>query len=683
MNHIICKLNALIFALLLSGPLLFGIDKSELVAIYPKTIPNKGQLDNQGPGTAWPIDPLYPLQHVDEIAEYYLGSGNWQDTFFVVFEPAVACSVKFAEIQWHDWGNANAFAAWYSDEAQSLYPGGSAPNRGESPVSPIGEWITDPAPNSALGSGNWELLDLGGYEFICGNPETFETDQFGIGFIKGSEMPHPRADRMDSKGIRETHTWFGGPWMATYPHDWGAYSSDLQNSVVIEVMMRVWVTYPWEMPILISDLSQKSNTFDTIGGYYVECRLEDDEPGINEVDQIQLHYSVNGDYAGYLDLEETAAGSGMYCTSIPGQNVNSEIQYWVECIDEAGLVSTSLIKEFQVIAPERPDADLLLIDDGLDDRFTAYWWALDNLGYYSEYWNVEENMGIDAAVINYGWNTIIAAGWGISSIPCLDEDNPYTGFLDGGGNLAIIDQDWFYAQGLPAIGNFTGGDFACDYFGVNEYYNDFTPVETNYSGVYGSEISNYWYGNSYQTYWDNSGIHMHPSELWADYFTLYPQAEMLFFGETDENTYGCSYENGFKTVFLSFMAEANCEISSSGYWTPGEDFTALLGNILNWFGTLEVEPVIELSANTFSLNQNYPNPFNAETTISFSLPAPSEIDASIYNIEGKLVETIFDGQKSGGLHNLKWNAVEFTSGIYFCRINSQFGSETMKLLLVK
>lgn len=71
----------------------------ELVPLYPKSTKTTSQIDKQGPGTCWPMDPYYPIQHVDENAEYYLGSGAAGDTFFVVFETTGDRSVHIAEVK--------------------------------------------------------------------------------------------------------------------------------------------------------------------------------------------------------------------------------------------------------------------------------------------------------------------------------------------------------------------------------------------------------------------------------------------------------------------------------------------------------------------------------------------------------------------------------------------------------
>ncbi|NQS98061.1 MAG: T9SS type A sorting domain-containing protein [candidate division Zixibacteria bacterium] len=666
------SLTVLVIALLTSS-----LMASDVYPLLPKALQDRG-INPQNY-----LDTEYPVSHHDGNAEYYLGSGALDDTFFVVFEPPAACIVKGVEVQWYNAGNINAFAAWYSEEAEALYPDGTAPNRGDSPVSPIGDWITSLVPNASPGYA-WADLDLEA-EWVVGDSVTLESDIFGVGWVKLDELPQCLADGMDVKGIRFTYTWFGGPWMEEYPNDWGAYSSDILFSTVVEVMMTVWVEYPWGMPILISNVSQKSNTFSYDGPYTVTCVLEDDPPGINEDDIVELHYKVNSGTEMVIDLERIAPGSDIFYADIPGQAIGSEISYWIETIDDGGLENFCLPKSFMVLEPNHPDADLLFVDDGTGDRWTAYHWAMDESGYYFECWDVGANKGIDESVTGYGWSTILVGGWGVSTVPALDDENAYSGFLDGGGNMALFDQDYFYANGLGATGTFVAGDFAYDYLGLNEYWNDPDVADDTYMGEGGDPIAGDFEDDHYVTYWDTLGLHMDPGSFWADYFSV-GAAEDIFYGVNDAETYGCKYENGFKTVFLSFMPEANGGYNPAGAhaFQAGDQFVTLVGNTLGWFETVGVPSgETELAPSTYSLNQNYPNPFNSSTLISFTLENAGMVTLKVYNMLGQEAATLIDQNLDAGPHMIHFDATGLTSGMYYYKLTAGNYEAAKSMLLVK
>ncbi|MCB0729362.1 MAG: T9SS type A sorting domain-containing protein, partial [Ignavibacteriae bacterium] len=84
----------------------------------------------------------------------------------------------------------------------------------------------------------------------------------------------------------------------------------------------------------------------------------------------------------------------------------------------------------------------------------------------------------------------------------------------------------------------------------------------------------------------------------------------------------------------------------------------------------------------FALNQNYPNPFNPSTKISYALPSKSRVSIKIFNNIGQLVETLFDGERNPGFHDVTWNA-KVASGVYYYTIKAGDFVETKKMVLLK
>lgn len=91
----------------------------------------------------------------------------------------------------------------------------------------------------------------------------------------------------------------------------------------------------------------------------------------------------------------------------------------------------------------------------------------------------------------------------------------------------------------------------------------------------------------------------------------------------------------------------------------------------------------EILPTRFELHQNYPNPFNPSTNISFDLPSKTPVRLCVYNILGQLVTTLIDDENSAGRHTVVWDAGTLASGIYFCRIESNSFTRTMKMVLMK
>lgn len=82
-------------------------------------------------------------------------------------------------------------------------------------------------------------------------------------------------------------------------------------------------------------------------------------------------------------------------------------------------------------------------------------------------------------------------------------------------------------------------------------------------------------------------------------------------------------------------------------------------------GTGVEEVLIPVSTNLY---QNYPNPFNPVTTIAYQIAEPCFVKLSIYDISGRLVETLVDENKSTGVYTVKWDAFNIVSGVYFYKI---------------
>ena len=85
----------------------------------------------------------------------------------------------------------------------------------------------------------------------------------------------------------------------------------------------------------------------------------------------------------------------------------------------------------------------------------------------------------------------------------------------------------------------------------------------------------------------------------------------------------------------------------------------------------------------FDLYRNFPNPFNPTTTISYDLPKTSDVALSIYDITGRLVETLVNKQQDAGNYQVQWDASRYSSGVYFYRIMAGNFLQTRKMLVLR
>jgi len=80
---------------------------------------------------------------------------------------------------------------------------------------------------------------------------------------------------------------------------------------------------------------------------------------------------------------------------------------------------------------------------------------------------------------------------------------------------------------------------------------------------------------------------------------------------------------------------------------------------------------------------NYPNPFNALTNIEFEIDIASNIDLSVYNANGLLVDNLLNQKKEKGLHTFSWNASELPPGMYIIKLRDDNRVLTHKCQLIK
>ncbi len=83
------------------------------------------------------------------------------------------------------------------------------------------------------------------------------------------------------------------------------------------------------------------------------------------------------------------------------------------------------------------------------------------------------------------------------------------------------------------------------------------------------------------------------------------------------------------------------------------------------------------------LFQNYPNPFNPSTTIRYLLPKAEYVNLKVYNVLGRSVEILVHEYQDAGYHSVTLRAEEFSSGVYFYRLEAGHFVETKKLLILR
>ncbi|MBN2414378.1 T9SS type A sorting domain-containing protein, partial [bacterium] len=88
------------------------------------------------------------------------------------------------------------------------------------------------------------------------------------------------------------------------------------------------------------------------------------------------------------------------------------------------------------------------------------------------------------------------------------------------------------------------------------------------------------------------------------------------------------------------------------------------------------------------LYANYPNPFNPVTTIEFDLKQQADITVAVYDVRGRLIQTLLSGVRAAGSHRVVWdgrdlNGTAVSSGVYIYQLKTGDAVLSRKMMLMK
>jgi len=118
------------------------------------------------------------------------------------------------------------------------------------------------------------------------------------------------------------------------------------------------------------------------------------------------------------------------------------------------------------------------------------------------------------------------------------------------------------------------------------------------------------------------------------------------------------------------------KITSSGAKVPCD------GNVYTFAVGVEEK---EFTPAEFILNQSIPDPFSNQTIISYSAKTKRRVTLKIYDLTGRLVQTLVDKYQSPGYYKVRWDgrnslARKVASGVYFYRLEAGNFASTKKMV---
>lgn len=139
--------------------------------------------------------------------------------------------------------------------------------------------------------------------------------------------------------------------------------------------------------------------------------------------------------------------------------------------------------------------------------------------------------------------------------------------------------------------------------------------------------------------------------------------------------------SGYASVYdVAFDGNKDLYIQSMYSWTVEKwHFKGTLPTI----NINSVRRISDITPKNFTLDQNYPNPFNPGTTISFSISVRANVTLKVFDMMGKEVATLVNGNTEAGSYKALFDASQLSSGMYFYTLTAGSFTSTKKMLLLK
>ncbi len=344
-----------------------------------------------------------------------------------------------------------------------------------------------------------------------------------------------------------------------------------------------------------------------------------------------------------------------------------------------------------------------------------------------------------AKLYNGSWTTCGSGlnndGWGMDDIPLVMIS--YGGSLYAGGKFTSAGGDPLNPQITMYIARFDGANWSPVGSGLNEHITDMTIYDNQLivSGYFtsaGGIDANYiaaWDGGSWHAlgtgmsssnvakvtaltvyndelyaggYFEAAGgnsaanIAKWDGNIWSpvgdglngQLYTLASYNGKLYAGG-DFGNYIAEWDGvqwssagGGTNGSVNFLFVKNNKLYAGGNFTAAGDQSAK--NIAVWSDNIAlVKNEKTTYPGKFNLYQNYPNPFNPTTKIRFQIPSSESVSLKIYNTLGNEISTLVNEEKPAGNYEIRFDAENLPSGIYFYKIEAGNYSSVKKMILLK
>ena len=122
-------------------------------------------------------------------------------------------------------------------------------------------------------------------------------------------------------------------------------------------------------------------------------------------------------------------------------------------------------------------------------------------------------------------------------------------------------------------------------------------------------------------------------------------------------------------------------------------FNFLVENVMldpeNWIlkeATYSVNEIDNILPDRVEVEKAFPNPFNSKVKLSFYINpqfGDTHVNVNIFDLRGKIVESLIDNEFIPGYHTTFWNANGKSSGVYFIQLTTDNYIDSQKILFLK
>ena len=195
------------------------------------------------------------------------------------------------------------------------------------------------------------------------------------------------------------------------------------------------------------------------------------------------------------------------------------------------------------------------------------------------------------------------------------------------------------------------------------------------------------YGDDFPPDWDASNI--------VDLFSRHTHKRMGYTWRSDGSSFNpgkldyifysdATIDTG-KHYILNTLVLDNETLSEYGLvWDDTQEASDHLPRVFD----ISLDPSVEIINENpvpikFAIVNNYPNPFNPITTITVDFETNCNMSLQVFDINGRLIDSLFDGEIESGTREFHWNGNSQPSGVYFIKLSSSDYNQTRKMVLLK